>query len=359
MKQKNVRGLGLNVIHYISFVLMLFSPTAIAALVSALTVVLYGLRAKLLKVVVWPFLFLAGTFFFSFVASYIIGNEGSNAFESVKFLLYGVCLVTGTWLSVTQQSIQRISLFLFALVVGWYALNTGRDISESSIFYPPDFNNSVVLLFFLAQIICKNRGILVRLGVMATLLLFSQLIDSRLLIILSPYFLLKQPLRLSSLRIISAGLIFLFVYYWSLSQGFWGGWSDQVRVALYRAVLAYFKADGISLIADGQVSFLIHVNANLPIFVAQRLVLVHAHNVFFQILGSYGLIALVLFTSGLLSLIRISIAQGNTSLRNQLFFLIIFMMIETVISDSRLMYIVFLLIGMQIRNGIVEDGRRR
>lgn len=344
--------------HYVVPFLILFAPPPIAAAVSATSPVIFGLRASVYREIAPPFILLTLTSLFSAIAAYSSSTQG-EVIESTKFFLMGCCLLAGTRIRTDFQNIQRLALLLMLLVASWYLLAGGED-SEASrgLLYPPDNNGSAIILYFLSLIVVENKKLFFRFLMMGLLFAFSMAVDSRTLLLLLPLLLLSQPISLSASKILALLAISIIAYFWATSVELFGNWSDQVRLALYSTVLNYFASHGIDFIAAGQTQFINTLNHSLPSFVAARLEVDHAHNAFFHILGSYGLLALLCFIGAIYSLFRQSTILRDQGLKFQIVLLFALMQIETVITDSRITYVIFLFFGLQLGMAIRNKALR-
>ena len=327
---------------------LVFMPPALSAGAALASLPVFGVGPRIYRPVALASGLLAGTGLFAFWAAYVHGGDMREGLEALKFVFMSLCLVSGYWLAVSQRDIQRLALTVGLLLIGGYALIFEAGIQFAEAFRPPDNNGSAILLFCLAFIVADARPLWARLAIMAVLFVFAEIAESRLLLVLLPFFFLSQPVALSPSRVLLIVVLCVVVYVWTTAAGMWGQWSDLVRLDLYATVIDIFANAGIPLVAEGQANFVSDIMANLPLVISQRLELAHAHNAFFQVLGSYGLIAGALFTGAMATLLHVSVRLRSDTLRNQMLFLIFAMLIETLVSDSRVAYVVFLFVGLQI-----------
>lgn len=327
---------------------LLFLPPGLSAGATVLTIPTFGVRSRIYRPVAFVFTLLLMTTGFAFWASYFNGHDAREGVESLKFIFMSLCLVSGYSIAARQKDIQRLALIMSVVLVGWYTAVVEGGLPLPEAFRPPDNNGSAILLFFLAFIITENRRIWTRVLLVVALFAFATMVDSRLLLVLLPFFFLSQPVALSLWRVFLLVLLCIGLYFWTMSVGMWYQWSDLVRLNLYDAVLRVFASAGIPAIASGQDNFIFEVNLNLPTYIFQRIEVDHAHNAFFQVMGSYGLLAALCFIGVFCVIIAVSFKLKNNTLRNQILFLVCAMLIETLISDSRIAYVVFLFVGLQI-----------
>lgn len=325
--------------------LLLFSPPAMASGASILALPVFGVKGRLYKPVGLAFLLLCMTSVFAVIASYM--GVGEIVFKDLKFLFMGTCLLAGFWAQAYFGDIRRLAAILAILLVVWFAITRQSEIYIPPEIYPPDNNLSAITIFFLGFIVSERTKLPFRLGLMALLLLFSSLSDSRLLMILLPLFLLSQPISVSFRHVIALVFVICVIFFWSLSANLWGSWSDVVRIEIYTNIWTYFSEHGLPLFARGEDNFIYDLNLMLPEVISRRIELNHAHNAFAQVLGSYGLLAGLSFVAAAICLISIGYKLKDETLRNQMIFLAAAMMVETVISDSRAAYIIFLFVGLQ------------
>lgn len=330
-------------------VAMLFFPPAMAAASTLLTLPVFGMSARVYKPVFVIFVLLTLTSIFAVSASFGNPSSTGEAVKALKFFFMALCLVSGFWLKTGQKDIRRLALILSALLAVWYTISLQMGINLPEAFRPPDNNGSSILLFFLAFVLSEGRGLALRLALIVFLFFFATVVDSRLLIVLLPFFFISQPVSFSVAKVSLFICLCIGIYLWSMSAGLWGNWSDFVRLELYATTIRYFYYDpGLMLISNGPETFINEINKSLPLVISERLELKHAHNALFHVLGSYGLLAGLCFMGVFLSLVLIALKHSDNTLRNQTLFLISAMMIETLLTDSRIAYIVFLFIGLQI-----------
>ncbi|WP_281966980.1 hypothetical protein [Roseovarius nanhaiticus] len=346
--KRNSRNRSIGVGQSLLSAALLFFPPALAAGASVLTIPVFGVGMRIYKPIAITVTLLCLTTIFALIATFVNAGLMDEAIESLKFLFMAFCLVSGFWLQAKLKDIQRLALILSTALVVWYTVSVQLGVALPDAFRPPDNNGSSILLFFLAFILTDNRNIFGRLIIIAFLGFFATLVDSRLLIVLLPLFFLSQPVSFSIGRVLLFVCLCIVVYIVTLGFGLWGNWSDFVRLEIYATTLRHFLQEGLVLIATGQGPFLEAINASLPDIISQRLELSHVHNAFFQVIGSYGLLPGLSFIGVFVVLTRTSIILSDDTVRNQTIFLISAMMIETLLSDSRIAYIAFLFIGLQI-----------
>lgn len=327
---------------------LLFFPPAMAAAASLLTIPVFGVGSRIYKPVAILFALLASTTIFALIATILNAGLMNEATEALKFLFMALCLVSGFWIKAKQRDIQRLALMLSGALVAWYTISVQLGVALPDAFRPPDNNGSSVLLFFLAFVLADGRNLVSRLVIIAFLFFFASLVDSRLLIVLLPFFFVSQPVSFSLGRVLIMVALSIVVYVVTLGMGLWGNWSDFVRLEIYATTLDHLTQRGLVWIASGQGPFLESINASLPDIITDRLELSHVHNAFLQVWGSYGALAGAAFIGIFVMLIRTSLVLRDETLRNQTLFLIFAMMIETLLSDSRIAYVAFLFIGLRI-----------
>lgn len=338
---------------------LMFLPPALSAGATVLSIPVFGVGSRIYWPVALVFTLLLSTTVFAFWAAYFNGLDAREGIEALKFLFMSLCLVSGYWIAARQNDIQRLAMTMsFGLVV-WYTSVVEAGLPLPEAFRPPDNNGAAILLFFLAFVIAENRRIWTRVLLVGVLFAFASMVESRLLLVLMPFFFLSQPVALSIWKVLLLVLLCIGLYFWTMSVGMWDQWSDLVRLDLYNTVLATFARSGIPAIASGQGNFIFEINSNLPIYISERLEVDHAHNAFFQVMGGYGLVAGLCFIAVFCVIIAISIKLKSDTLRNQIIFLICAMMIETLISDSRIAYVVFLFVGLQVGAARRQYAERR
>jgi len=326
--------------------MMIFTFPALSTLSVLLGAIFIGLKSKIKRRLAGPLIALILTSMFASASAILNSTYPKEIFESTKFLFMAIAFWIGFSSRLQRSEIQILGLFISISIILWYFISFNLGV-QVPFFYPPDFNNSAVFLVFLAFLISEGRGLIFRFFVVAMLIFFSEVAQSRILLLFVPVFFISQPISLSPLRLVALSVVVFSGVAWMYSQNEFGSFSDLARIEIYSIAWETVSSRGFVLLANGPQEFVDTINDSLPPFFAERLDLQHSHNAFLDIAGGYGLLAACSFLIFIILMLRVSILAKNDSLRNQLLVLVLLLTVEAIISDSRVMFGVLLFLGMQ------------
>lgn len=338
--------------------LMVFTSPALSAMSVLTLVALSGVYTRIHKRLFWPLLFMLSVFLLALLCVLFYSPYPSEAIESSKFLFMLLTFWVGFSAGLQNAQIRRLAIIMFGSVVGWYSVSVslGKDIP---FFYPPDFNNSAVLLVFLAFLLTEGRSFIFRMTFIGLLVAFSEVAQSRIILLLAPALFVSQPISFSVVRVAGMSICILLSLSWMASTGKFGSFSDLARIEIYKAGLTILTQNGMQVLASGPQIFIDALNQILPPLISNYLEVEHAHNAFIDVGGSYGVPAAVFFTMFFLAMLRFSIYEKNYSLRNQVIIILLLMMVEAVVSDSRVLFTILLFLGMQAGHTLEQSKRIR
>ena len=327
-------------------ILVLFTSPALSVLSVVTLVTMSGVYTRIERSLFWPLLYLVGAFCFALLSILLYSPHTSEVTESAKFLFMGLIFWVGFSSRLDPPQINKLAMLLLSAILGWYIFYVVLGI-EIPFIYPPDFNNSVILMLFFAFYLTENRGLLFRMCIVVILVLFSQIANSRTMLLFIPAFFTSQPISLSIVRVTGLIALISVSVFWMASTEKFGSFSDFVRLAIYESSISVVAENGLHLFAEGPQIFVDRLNEKLPSFVTDIVEINHAHNAFLEVAGSYGLGAVIGYTAFFIGLLRFSIQEKNNTLRNQIIILLILMLVEAMISDSRVLFTILLFLGMQ------------
>jgi hypothetical protein len=326
--------------------LMVFTSPALSVLTVLALVALGGVYTRIQKRLFWPLLFILAAFLLAFLGVLFYSPYPAERVESSKFLFMALTFWVGFSSGLQNAQIHRLAMIISGTILGWYLFSVSLGV-DIPFFYPPDFNNSAVLIVFLAFLLTEGRGFVFRMAIIGLLVVFSDLAQSRIVLLFAPAFFVSQPVSFSVVRVVGISICILAGIYLMASAGKFGSFSDLVRIEIYTAGLTVIVQNGFQVFTSGPQNFVDALNAILPPFITNRFYVEHAHNAFLDIIGSYGIGTATCFIVFFLGILRFSIIKKNDTLRNQIIIILLLMMVETVISDSRVMFAVLLFLGMQ------------
>ncbi len=286
---------------------------------------------------------------FAFAALAVLGPTFVSAYatrnvDSFKFFIAGFSFLVGALLGRDEKGFTiAFPAFLAAMCLVYATGAPTNDLGQDRTFYPPDPNHSAAMLSLsLPFILFKFRGWR-RLAIIGLMMVFAYLVASRALLALSVVTLAAAPEFIRNrkwvmLLAIPAALAILLFQGFSLNN-----FSDQLRLQILQISYDFGITRGFYAFNLGETYFTNFLNIN-PIY--RQLEIQHAHNILLQIWVAYGLVPLGVFVAWLALLARHAWQSRYGLFALQLAILMMFGMIESVITDIRSFGTITLLLGV-------------
>lgn len=271
------------------------------------------------------------------------GRSGQNA-EALKFVVAGFAFVLGIGVA-NQMSRIAVHLLAFvgALTAAYAVLNALEiTISQDALLYPTDNNHSAAMVAIMLPLIVFRTSGWTRTILLALAACFSFLVASRALLALSVVAIAISPAAVRDRKWLLALAVPVALAILVLRDFSLNNFSDQLRLQILTVSFDYAVTRGAHAFNFGETAFTNFLNI-YPIY--RRLEIQHAHNILLQIWVAYGIAPLVVFSVFMVGLVVNAVRQFNQPLIAQLAILLLFGMIEALITDVRAFGTIMLLLG--------------
>ena len=278
------------------------------------------------------------------------GRAGQNI-DAFKFFFATAAFGLGIAMATDRGGLLRhLPVFAVALTA-YYAMLFFTDfaLDQESPIYPPSNNHSAAMLaIFLPVIVLRSKGA-ARLALLLLMGAFAFFAASRGLLALTVLAAAATPQAVRRSRVVLAGAVLLAaaILFW---EGFsMENFSDRLRLQIINVSIGYATTRGANAFNFGEAAFTDYLNI-YPIY--RRLDIEHAHNVLLQIWAAYGIVPLVVFSVFIVGLTAHAIRRRNYLLLGQLATLLLFGMIEALITDIRAFGTIMFALGYGFARGL-------
>lgn len=321
---------------------------------------------------------------FSLAGTLPVTKQSDIQLEFLKYSIYAGAFGIGLIVANTPRRSQLFVLSTIMVLLGFFLATylltppgTPFHINQSWPLYPPDQNNSSSILVPMAAIVLTVQTRWLRIALLTAIFLFVSAVESRLGIILmygvvAAHFVvdwrggvilalivlgfsfapqlpvLQSPPIPGSFQTEKSGQL-PSAQLPGASKGFspalpsaeveFGTSSDYARIAIYKRALAISADVFPNLLGMGDKEVIKRLNTPR---IDNKNIYQHAHNFFLQSYLAYGLLATLSFIAAAAGILWVAVSRRNWYLFGALVLLGIFGMIESLVSDVRVLAVLML-----------------
>ena len=272
----------------------------ISIIYSTIYLVVKLCRARVLlipRAAIVAFLLLLAIFFLSILSSFS-SSEVDITPENFKYLFYSLAIVAGSltgYSNVYNYSRLFVVIVVVISVAGYILNGNVVKIDQGSLVYLPDQNSLAILISFLIPVVIPKDRLKESWGVALIIFTYFVVVNSRAgLIFLIVYILFitfkSHVWKLVPALIGGTGVVYI-AYMLGLLEGvlFIGGFSDSLRLEIWAEGIEYFLSRDNYFLGYGGGDF----QSVVDLSTSHNLEIHHAHNLFLEVLISYGFIAML------------------------------------------------------------------